>query len=408
MYHYRTFRVLAAAAVATVTLPAWSQSFHHAPATSGDEPLLPLINPARLFGPALPSLPAPEAESGRPSETSRQVRPAVASAMAPPATFTPDPGARPIHPATPRVDRWVRVDGGTRPPIPAVINPATPDRTASAPETPPASPARVENSPPAPAGPGTPTAARALVAQQLAEGNVAHAELVLVEATARFPDDADLAVTLARLRESHEDWLGAVAAYGAVLRLRPAEARWRLRRAECLYHAGRFEAAVADYEAVAVDPEALSLGEYARFGDAALRAGNPATAEAAFTALSRVAEEPIARVELLRGMAALKQGEAERARSILLRASACWPHDAALADALRLAAAMHYGDADVMTVGSGVSGGIVTTSAESPAAEPPTTSNWRPAVASADPGWRPAAAVELDGQSADSAPALLP
>lgn len=401
MLLHRNLRVLATVAASLVTLPAWSQSFQHAPAGAGDEPLLPIISPGRLFrtDESEPPADAPQSHS-RPSihpaspTASAQAGGAtgalIPSAIAPPATFTPDPAAKPILPAAPGLGRWVRM------------------ANAGGPAAPPPVPAAeaIENSPAAQTFvPATAAAARTLAARQLAEGNAGQAEATLSEAAARFADDMNLAVTLARLRETREDWTGAAAAYEATLRLRPEEPQWQLRRAECLYHAGAFEAAVADYAAVAVEPDALTLGEYARFGDAALRTGDPATAEAAFTALSRAADEPIARVELLRGMAALKQGEAERARGILLRASARWPDDPALIDALRLAAAMHYGDAGTMTAETRTPNTIVATSAESPAAELPPT-HWRPAADAtrADAGWRVSAETVNEGANEEPAP----
>jgi hypothetical protein len=245
------------------------------------------------------------------------------------------------------------------------------------------------------AAPATPDAARTLAAERIAQGDKSGAEAVLAAAHACFRTDTELALALARLRESREDWAGAAVAYGAVLQARPAETRWRARRADCLYHAGDFPAAVAEYDrAAASGKDALSPGEYARFGDAALRTGDPATAEAAFTALSRLSKEPIPRVELLRGLAALKQGEAQRARGILLKACARWPGDAALTDALRVASAMHYGDAPVMTAkveadpdaAPAAETAIVPTAAQVPA--PPVIEPGDPI--STSPGWHPA------------------
>lgn len=456
MWIARTFRPFVVAAAAAACSPAWSQSYYHAPPGPNDAPLLPSINPARLFEPVTREAglwprrkqAAPRSQRS-PQDAAHAER--AASAVAPsagpttartseapgPARFSPEQGVRPI--AAPAQTRWVRIDESGHPiatspsptprPVASSRPVALPESAAIAASTlpplaPPAEPVAI-GPPAAPplTVPATPAAVRNLVARRLAEGNVADAEALLVEATERFAADPDLTLTLARLRESQEDWAGAADAYAAVLRLSPGETKWRLRRADCLYHAAEFAAAVADYEAAAAaDPDALSPGEYTRFGDAALRTGDPATAEAAFTAISRTAEAPIARVELLRGLAALKQGDASRARDILLRASARWPRDRALTEALRLAAAIHYGDRDVVTAQveseaaiDPVGEPIMTTAAEAAAPEPSeeewhAPSRWRRSR-DADPttaGWRAARPIALADQETGMEPAPLP
>jgi hypothetical protein len=68
---------------------------------------------------------------------------------------------------------------------------------------------------------------------------------------------------------------------------------------------------------------------------------------------------------------------------------------------------MHYGDANVMTAATEPATPIVTTSAESPLEERP-SSEWRPATDEVDAGWRPTVSVEIVGQGAGSVPAPLP
>lgn len=144
-------------------------------------------------------------------------------------------------------------------------------------------------------------------------------------------------------REAVGDWAGAIAVYDALAQREPSQPRWRVRRAECHYYAGQYELATADYRMAAVSIR-LAYDEFARFGDAALRIGDYATAERALAALSRATDEPTPQVELLRGVAMLRQGNTRAARNILLRASGRWPDDPSITEALRIASAAHYGD----------------------------------------------------------------
>lgn len=184
---------------------------------------------------------------------------------------------------------------------------------------------------------------RTIATQTLARGDAATAESQLAAGRQKYPQDVRIAISLARVRETRGDWKGAIEAFDSVIQLDPEEARWKTRRAECRYFNGDFSGAVADYRAAEAASAPFTVSDYSQFGDAAMRANEPAVAEAAYTSLARMAKEPLPQVELLRGVAALKQGHSDRAREILLRASAIWPQDAALTNALRVAAAAHYG-----------------------------------------------------------------
>jgi tetratricopeptide (TPR) repeat protein len=199
---------------------------------------------------------------------------------------------------------------------------------------------------------------------------------------ARFPSDLQLAISLARVRESRGDWTGAVAALDAVIQLDQAEPRWKTRRAECHYFSGNFELAVNDYLAAEAASAPLTVSEYIRFGDAALRANRLDVAESAFSSVSGMTKEPLPQVELLRGLVALKQGNPDQARTILLRANGVWPNDPQLTEALRVAsAARNDFNAQIARVHSnqGLHATVVPAEArDDERRDPSVVSGWRP------------------------------
>ncbi|MBA3312268.1 MAG: tetratricopeptide repeat protein [Planctomycetota bacterium] len=391
-------RLLIALAIGTTTVPAWPQSFHHAPPTSpGEGTLLPIIRPGWSTRAATPARPA-AAENASPSEPLR-------SAEAAPRASEPE--AQVTLPSHLSLNQWKRLPEpeGSQAAAPSMIaSQSAPSKSATA-------------SIGAFKSPSEANRLRLAAARTVASGNLAAAEVELAAAVARFPSDARLAISLARVRESRGDWAGAAKAYGDVARLDASELRWKLRLAECRYFDGDYAEAVTVYREAEAASAPLSVSDYTRYGDAALQMNQPAVAEAAFAALARVAKEPMPQVELLRGIAALKQGKADLARNVLLRANALWPQDAALTEALRVASAAHYGNAAPVATAQAkeptasepqiveTSGVMPSVASTMTAEDEPTISRWRRTTAKPIGELQPAA-IEVEVEH--NTPAALP
>lgn len=415
--NYRTWLT---AILAFVTLPAWSQSYRHAPPRpSSNDLLLPTILPvdwspfgntqplspmptrlptqssAPLWTPASSwspsdsgwptsssSLPMPIA-NGSSSEISYEMFPSTASF---PSTFAT--GMRPLpsrlhssafvhkrptyRPATAPTGQQHTMPPPAAPPAPQMMQRPSAGPYLPAPDSvsqmlpPPAPPAPAQSRQPMTAaghslafphsagGSAQPAAApngRYAVSSptpvpQRAPASTPTSPTPTVRQTdgaSRGPMTKEEMAQYARSREAAGDWPAAIAAYDALIQFEPGDTQWRVRRAECAYHAGRFDLAVADYTSAAVAIR-LSFDEFVRFGDAALRVGDYVTAERALAALSQVTDQPMPQVELLRGIALLRQGKTRDARNVLLRASGRWPDNTELTDALRMASAAHYGN----------------------------------------------------------------
>ena len=384
-------RTLFASALAAVASTSMAQSGSNA--SPKDDNWLPIIQPGRMSRsheavPVRPieKAPVPSVEA-KATQPDRAPRPAIGTSPSQRQTETqtlPQPG-RSI---------WTRSSQAapaTSSPRPTVTH-ATPPKPTEAPIE--LGENELGNTSPA-------VQARVLAAESLARGDNSTAEAILAGAVNRFPTDVRLAISLARVRETNENWQGAVAAYDAVLRLRPTESRWMLRRAECRYHAGQFKVAIEDYSAAEAAAAAFSPAEYARFGDAALRAGDPAMAEKAFTTLSKRQPEPVAQVEMLRAISALRQGHTNRARGILLQATARWPQDARLTDALRVVSTLDEKLAPTVSTAAATDA----TTGQEPIVE--TSATAAPSEsAPAAKGWR--ASTKKPSTNAEAAPAELP
>jgi len=376
MLPIRFCRLFTGCAVAAATTAASAQGFYHAPPTSTqDAPLLPIIRPA--FRVSTPPT-AADAVGNAPHSDEP-----VASQEEP----------LPRVPAHLSLNPWKRLPTAPSSPSAAVTSPEHSTVAQNLFDAPP--------EPPAPVVP-TPDAdhLRSLASRSLARGDVAAAESQLSAALERHPSDLHLAISLARVRETRGDWTGAVEAFDTVIRLDPAEARWKTRRAECRYFSGDYVNAVADYAGAEAASAPLSVSEYIRFGDAALRTGQFEVAETAYGTVSRLTKEPQPQVELLRGIIALKRGDADQARTILLRANAIWPNDAQLTEALRVASAVrHETQRQIARVhaNEGLRDSVATAqSLESPEEQhAPVVSGWRPTRAKAVGNVQPASG-ELD------------
>jgi tetratricopeptide (TPR) repeat protein len=308
-------RTITACAVAAAASAASAQSFYHAPPTSQDAALLPTIRPA--FRAAVQPIP----------EAAQPVAPADDIVNA-------EKDQLPRVPAHLSSNVWKRLPAPA-PAASAAMPPAPPEPHQAAFHAPPPPAVSFPHAKPTP----DPAHLRSIASRSLARGDVAAAETQLTAALTRFPSDLQLAISLARVRETRGDWTGAVAAFDAVIQLDPTEPRWKTRRAECHYFSGHFENAVNDYLAAETASAPLTVSECIRFGDAALRANRLDVAESAFSSVSRLTKEPLPQVELLRGLVALKQGNPDQARTILLRANGVWPNDPQLTEALRVASA---------------------------------------------------------------------
>ncbi len=296
---------------------------------------------------------------------------------------------------------------GTNDPLPAVpahlsLNPwkRLPDtrHVAIAAVPPPEPPVVAQNHSPVPPQPSSPAVPvpdadhlRSVASRTFAHGDISAAEVQLSAALERHPSNLHLAISLARVRETRGDWTGAIEAFDTVIRLDPAEARWKTRRAECRYFSGDFAGAVTDYSAAQVASAPLTVSEYIRLGDAALRTGQLDVAETAYGTVSRVAKDPLPHVELLRGIIALKRGDADQARTILLRANAVWPNDAQLTEALRVASAARQ-SAERQVARVQANEGLAKSVAAAPSVETPVTQH-APVVS----GWRPTRAKAIEG-----------
>lgn len=378
MSRIRFCRFLAASAAAAMTTAASAQSFYHAPpAAAQNARLLPIIRPA------IPALEKPPIQRQPDPSTSP-----VAESTA------PDVEAVPQVPAHLSLNQWKKLPAGRSIPASQPSDESVVAKTL--PPVPPASTSEIE------ATPG-PDHLRAVASRSLARGDIAAAEIQLASALERYPSDLRLAISLARVRETRGDWAGASEAFDTVIRLDAAEARWKTRRAECHYFNGDYANAVVDYFDAEAASAPLTAAEYIRFGDAALRTDRLDVADKAFGAVSRLAKDPLPQVELLRGLVALKRGNAGEARTILLRANAVWPNDPQLTHALRVAsAARHKAKGQIARVHANE--GLHEAVAAAPSVETrdaehaPVVSGWRPSRAMANGRVQPASG-ELDETS---------
>ena len=372
------FSVAAAAGVAS------AQSYYHAPPR--DSPLLPIIQPAfRAHNRPTPPVSPP---------------PAIT------ATETAAPGSETL----PQVPAHLTSSVWKRLPTPESSVAAGSTRTASQLETADADAERTASLAGAKPTPD-PDHLRSIASRSLARGDIAAAEAQLAAAVQRFPNDLQLAISLARVRETRNDWAGAVEAFNVVISLDPSEARWMTRRAECHYFSGNFEAALNDYLAAETASAPLSVSEYIHFGDAALRTNRLEIAESAFRDVSRLTKDPLPQVELLRGLVALKQGSPDHARTILVRASSMWPNDSQLTEALRIASATRReAEAQIARVRSNQ--GLDHTAASTEIAdtrregEAPVVSGWRPTRPATSGAVQPASG-EIEGSVSPLAVAPL-
>jgi tetratricopeptide (TPR) repeat protein len=352
-------QTITACAIAAAMSAAPAQSFYHAPpTTSQGTALLPVIHAA--FRAAV----QPNPEAAPPVEASDEIEAVEEDRV-------------PHVPAHLSSNVWKRLPA----PAPASEMPAPSAPRQMTFHSPPPPPEPLASVKPTP----DPDHLREIAARSLARGDVAAAETQLAAAVARFPSDLQLAISLARVRETRGDWTGAAAAFDKIILLDHTEPRWKTRRAECHYFSGNFELAVSDYLAAEAASAPLTVSEYIRFGDAALRANRLDVADSAFSAVTRLAKEPLPQVELLRGLVALKQGNPDQARTILLRANGVWPNDPQLTEALRVAsAARNQSESQIARVHSNEGLHHTLVPAETRDGEhrdAPIVSGWRPARA---------------------------
>lgn len=178
------------------------------------------------------------------------------------------------------------------------------------------------------------------------------ARVVLAEAHQNNPEDARIAVPLARICESLGAWSDAADWYATAARLAefdenadPAgQSHWRRQRARCLYRVGQYEESRRLF-AASLNPEdpTVSLGELAQYGDACLRTEEYAMAQRVFDQISRRSPRISRDVELLRGLCALRRGDKELASNIASTALRHWPSDPRLKQLVELSDRGHDG-----------------------------------------------------------------
>lgn len=323
---FSTCRAFSGSLLLACAVPANAQSFYHAPPTSPQQSsLLPVIQPRH------------SSRAGDSQRSPFEIWPAKKPAEVQPANVSQGAVAVPAHLLA---NSWSRLpDGSAARAVPPAPAPATNGNGMDARAV-----AAQGNQPPQPPGSDDLGRALSVAAHSTKAGDVTAAKRILETTMSRYPNDVRPALSLARLNESQKDWAGAEAAYRKVTALEPADPRWKLRLAECYYRQGNYAEALAAYQVVSESSATMTYDEISQYGDAALRVNDSAAAEVAFNKLASLKSVPDPKVELLRGLAALKQGKTQEARGILLQAAARWPQDADLTEALRVTSSAHYGD----------------------------------------------------------------
>lgn len=169
-----------------------------------------------------------------------------------------------------------------------------------------------------------------------------HALHFLDEARRIAPQDARPEALRARLHEAQGQWAEAVGTFDRLIILEPHMATWRLARARAYFQLGEYAKAIGDFRAVEATNSRLSLNDYTLLCESAFRHGDAKTVEYALGRIEQINPEPHPRSELIRGLIAFRTGDPVEARNILLRASAHWPRNEAIEEALRRTSAVYY------------------------------------------------------------------
>ena len=164
----------------------------------------------------------------------------------------------------------------------------------------------------------------------------------LDEARQIAPQDARPEALRARLHEVQGQWAEAVGTFDRLIILEPNMATWRLARARAFFQLGEYAKAIGDFRAVEATSSRLSLNDYTLLCESAFRHGDAKTVEYALGRIEQINPEPHPRSELIRGLIAFRTGDPVEARNILLRASAHWPRNEAIEEALRRTSAVYY------------------------------------------------------------------
>ena len=181
--------------------------------------------------------------------------------------------------------------------------------------------------------------ARDLAAAWTDRGDVFAADAVLTEAMQQNPIDESLPIALARLHEWAENWNTAAFYYEMALANDPETSLWRRQRGRCLFQAGEYRDAYADFKFyLAENRSDASVVDYVHFGVSCLRTRDYQEAQKAFDEVSRRSDQRLKEVEVLRGLCALHQGNTTHAKGIVTTALTYWSDDESLHRLLELCA----------------------------------------------------------------------
>lgn len=185
--------------------------------------------------------------------------------------------------------------------------------------------------------PNVPEYVRDLAAIHVEVGDLKVAREILTWATRHHPQEGSLAVALARVCESAEDWPAAARYFEAALSHDSDNPILLRGWARCLFLSSRYAAARDVFSALTQgDGSQLSLAEEIQYADAGMRTGDYQQAKTVLDELSSRSETRLKQVELLRGLCALRLGENDRAKAIFTGALTEWPGDAELKQAAAL------------------------------------------------------------------------